>query len=91
MREISVKENVNKVKELQNKYPNTLKFLSSEGDVDSIDMDIMMKGENQAFDNADSDMPEFLADQLALGKEVAILPAGKSKVMVFADYGLFKS
>lgn len=90
MREIAIKKNVSKIEELQNKYPNKLKFLRSENDVDS-NINIIMKGENQDFDNADSNMPDFLADQLSLGKEVAILPAGESKIMIFTGYGLFES
>lgn len=90
MRETVIKENISKIKELQIKYPNKLEFLSSENDVDSIDMDIVMKGGCDDFDNANPKLPVFLADQLASGKEVAILPAGKTKLMVFAGHGLFK-
>ncbi|MBC2694513.1 MAG: hypothetical protein HF982_04395 [Desulfobacteraceae bacterium] len=91
MRATAIKENISKIEQLENKYPNRLKLFRSENDVDSINMDMMMKGNHQDFDNADSDMPKFLAEQLESRKEVAIIPAGKSKVLVLAGHGLFKS
>ena len=90
MRKIAIDKNVSKIKELQNIYPDKLKLMRSENDVKTVDFEVIIKGKYEDFDNADSDMPNFIADQLALGKEVAIFPAGKSKMMVFAGYGLFK-
>lgn len=89
MRTTAIKENISK--QLENRYPNKLKLFRSENDIDSLDMDMMMKGDHQDFDNADSDMPKFLAEQLESGKEVAIIPAGKSKMLLLAGHGLFKS
>jgi uncharacterized protein len=86
----TVQENVRKLQELQVKYPNKIKMLRSEGDVNSLDMDAMMKGTTEQFENADPGLPDYVSKQLIAGNEVAILPAGKYKLMVLAAPGLLK-
>ena len=86
----SLEEYIKQMKDLQNKYPAKLKFLKSESDVDSINMDVMMEGVHETFENSDANMPKFVADHLASGKEVAILPVGKHKVMILAGQRLLK-
>ena len=86
---MGTQENIKKLKELGQEYPKTLKIMLSEKDIDSIDI---MSGDHRSFDNSDSYMMDFISQQLAAGKEVAIQAAGSDKLLIlYADRGrLFK-
>ncbi len=87
----TTKENVAKIQALSDKYPGKIRSLRSEQDVESIDMDVVVgKGSHKDFDNDDDKLPVFISDQLSSGNEVAILPNGKYKLVIFAGYNLFK-
>jgi len=85
-----IEENVNMLKTLQSKYPNKIKIMSSEDEIELLDMDNVMKGGNNVFDNKDPSWIEFIAQQIATGKEVAIVPAGKYKLLIISAFKLFK-
>jgi hypothetical protein len=90
---MQTQENVTKLRELENKYPDKLKFLRSEAMVDSLDMDVVMKAGTSAlsdYKNDDPALPDFIRKQLASGKDVAILPKGKDSIVVMVADGLFK-
>lgn len=92
MRETAIRENMNKLRGLQEQYQGKIKILRSEKDVSSVNMDAVMSagsGGIRSFDNADSNMIDFLKEQLGAGKEVAILPQGKTKLMFVPGFGIF--
>jgi hypothetical protein len=90
---MSTQENVTKLRELINKYPNNLKVIKSEIMVDLIDMDAVIKAGTAGmsdYKNDDSAGPHFISKQLTSGKDVAIVPKGKDSILIFAANGLFK-
>ena len=90
---MSTQENARKLRELENKHPDTLKVLRGEAMVELLDMDAVMKAGTSAmsdYRNDDSTWPDFIAKHLALGKHVAILPKGKDSILIFVADRLFK-
>ena len=86
----NLQENSTKLKELLAKYPQKIKILRSESDVNLMDMDNMQSWEVRDFDNGDVEMVGFISKRLAEDMEVVVMAAGRTKLMVTVGKTIFK-
>jgi len=72
------------------RYPNSLKIIANENDVDTLNIDKVIEKGFKEFYFTDDKLISYIKEKLKEGCEIAIQPAGKYSYLIFASKGLFK-
>ncbi|MEZ5196822.1 MAG: hypothetical protein R2764_10580 [Bacteroidales bacterium] len=76
--------------ELFKTYPNSLRIIANENDVDTLNFDKVMEKGFKEFFYTDDNLISYLKEKLKEGCEIAIQPSGKYSYLIIASKGLFK-